>query len=336
MEYFFYALGGITIIILLVILIKQIITIKKLESIITTEKQLSELSKELIEKRKEYNLLFTENQNLHNNIQKNSEAYLQQRSLYTQTLADLDAACESAKKAQAEKIDANIANYYLDAKTHYEVSLSSTLNLLREEANKDLATIDQEVEERYLAAQTQLAEIRAEIDDWSRRRQVVNEEISRTRAVSEHQDFYRINLDDDSKADIEILLDAKKHLNRRENLDKLIYDGYIAKPTNEMIKRVLNGDTYCGIYKITRLKTGEIYIGKSTDAKARWQQHVKTVFGVGTIAHSTLHTTMAKDGVDQFTFEKVEECDKSELSTKEKFYIELYNSKNYGMNERNG
>jgi len=37
-----------------------------------------------------------------------------------------------------------------------------------------------------------------------------------------------------------------------------------------MVKRVLNGEAPSGIYKITRLKTGEIYIGKSTDVKARW------------------------------------------------------------------
>ena len=34
-----------------------------------------------------------------------------------------------------------------------------------------------------------------------------------------------------------------------------------------MVKRVLQGGAPSGIYKITRLKTGEIYIGKSTNVK---------------------------------------------------------------------
>ena len=73
-----------------------------------------------------------------------------------------------------------------------------------------------------------------------------------------------------------------------------------------MVKRVLQGGAPSGIYKITRLKTGEVYIGKSTNVKDRWIQHCKTVYGAGTIAHSILHTTMAKDGLEQFTFELVE------------------------------
>jgi excinuclease UvrABC nuclease subunit len=67
---------------------------------------------------------------------------------------------------------------------------------------------------------------------------------------------------------------------------------YVSKAVQEMVKRVLQGGAPSGIYKITRIKTGEIYIGKSTNVKDRWQQHCKTVFGAGTIAHSILHTTM--------------------------------------------
>jgi hypothetical protein len=51
---------------------------------------------------------------------------------------------------------------------------------------------------------------------------------------------------------------------------KLIYDVYVSKQVQEMVKRVLQGGAPSGIYKITRLKTGEIYIGKSTNVKDRW------------------------------------------------------------------
>lgn len=103
-----------------------------------------------------------------------------------------------------------------------------------------------------------------------------------------------------------------------------------------MVKRVLKGESPSGIYKITRLKTGEIYIGKSTDVRSRWQQHTKTAFGVGTIAHSILHTTMEKDGVQNFTFELLEEVPKDKLTEREKYWINFYDSKSYGLNMREG
>jgi group I intron endonuclease len=121
-----------------------------------------------------------------------------------------------------------------------------------------------------------------------------------------------------------------------ESLNKLIYDVYVAKSVQEMVKRILQGGTPSGIYKITRIKTGEIYIGKSTNVKDRWVQHCKTVYGAGTIAHSILHTTIAKDGLENFTFELVEEVPKDKLTEREKYWINFYGSKEYGLNERNG
>jgi hypothetical protein len=51
------------------------------------------------------------------------------------------------------------------------------------------------------------------------------------------------------------------------------------------------------------------------------------VYGAGTIAHSILHTTMAKDGLENFTFELVEEVSKDKLTEREKYWIDFYGSK---------
>ena len=136
--------------------------------------------------------------------------------------------------------------------------------------------------------------------------------------------------------DILLLMNLRHKLHNHDKLDELIYDVYYSKPVMEMTKRVLHGGEPSGIYKITRLKTGEIYIGKSTNVKDRWVQHCKTVYGAGTIAHSILHTTMAKDGLENFTFELVEEVPKDKLTEREKYWINFYGSKEYGLNERNG
>ena len=45
---------------------------------------------------------------------------------------------------------------------------------------------------------------------------------------------------------------------------------------------------------------------------------------------------MLEDGIDSFTFELLEECSEEELNSKERYYIELYNSIDYGYNSQSG
>ena len=45
---------------------------------------------------------------------------------------------------------------------------------------------------------------------------------------------------------------------------------------------------------------------------------------------------MEKDGIDNFTFELLEKVEKSKLSEREKYWINFYKSKDYGLNEKNG
>lgn len=182
----------------------------------------------------------------------------------------------------------------------------------------------------------ELAEILALLDDYKKKQQVINEAILRQRQLDEQQDFFRVCLTKETIEDVQILQNVRQKLHFSESLNKLIYDVYVSKSVQEMVKRVLQGGAPSGIYKITRIKTGEIYIGKSTNVKDRWVQHCKTVYGAGTIAHSILHTTMAKDGLENFTFELVEEVPKDKLTEREKYWIDFYGSKKYGLNEKNG
>lgn len=190
--------------------------------------------------------------------------------------------------------------------------------------------------EQQKQKEAELAVLLDEINDFKKKQSVINEEILRRRELEEKQDFYRVLIGRQEIDDIQCLLSIREKLIYRENLDKLIYDVYISKQVAEMVKRVLKGAAPSGIYKITRLKTGEIYIGKSTDVKKRWTEHCKTAYGVGTIAHSILHTTIRKDGIENFTFELLEEVPKDKLTEREKYWITFYDSKNYGLNMREG
>lgn len=266
---------------------------------------------------------------LTNNIKQRSEdaertikALEGQRAAYEKSQKDFE-------EQQRELTDTKLEVHFQSEKQAYSEQLKKIVEELREAAHGEYETTASQLE-------NELSELYAEVKEYREKRDAINAEILRQRAIDEQQDFYRVVLDQSSIDDINVLNSIRKNLHKHDSLDKLIYDTYVAKPVQEMVKRVLEGEAPSGIYKITRLKTGEIYIGKSTDVKTRWIQHTKTAFGCGTIAHSILHTTMARDGIDQFTFELLEEVPKDKLTERERYYIEFYDSKRYGLNERNG
>ena len=218
------------------------------------------------------------------------------------------------------------------AKDKVEAEQKKMQKAAQESFEKTMAEMDAQAE----AARTQIKTLTKEIAEYSAKQTAINEAILRQRALEEQQDFYRVCLGPEAANDVEILKEARRNLKKPEIIDKIIYDNYIAKPVLEMIKRVLQNTTCSGIYKITCIKTGEIYIGKSVDVKSRIQQHCKSAFNCGTIAHSLLHTKMKQYGIENFTFELVEQVPKEQLSEREKFYIDFYKTKETGLNERNG
>ena len=45
---------------------------------------------------------------------------------------------------------------------------------------------------------------------------------------------------------------------------------------------------------------------------------------------------MKQYGIENFTFEVIEKVGKDQLSNREKFYIDFYQAKEYGMNQKKG
>jgi len=82
-----------------------------------------------------------------------------------------------------------------------------------------------------------------------------------------------------------------------------------------------------GIYKITNLLNNKIYIGQSTDIKARWLSEKTRAFNLSSNSYDTpLSRAFRKYGLENFTFEVLECCNKNELDQKETYYIYYYNS----------
>ena len=293
------------------------------------EKELNEELKETLcrleKAKKEYGTTQEEYrkefQNLQNIIKEIDEKEHFNQTLYKLREEELNNLIENKKKSELEKLDKEIDEWAESA----QEAAAFTAHQVQEAIQKDIEL-----------GQKELDSLTSTINDYKARRDVINQEILRARAIEEQQDFYRVQLPDSSKHDLEILQSIRKELTKVDILDKLIYDNYVKKPVDEMVKRVLKGENPSGIYKITRLKTGEIYIGKSVNIKDRWVQHAKSCYHCGTISHSILHTTLEKDGIEQFTWEVLEQVPKDKLSEREKYWIEFYDSKNFGLNERQG
>jgi predicted GIY-YIG superfamily endonuclease len=260
---------------------------------------------------------------------KNLETQLvEKEKRYNEVNQDLDL----YRKGKIEEIDAGLIEL-----THKkEILLENEFKEKREGELKKFDEIVQFLTEQKTQINEEVETLKKELDEFRLRRAAINEEILRQKQIEEQQDFYRIQLDPNEVGDIEILRDTARRLQRPEIINKIIWSGYYQKPLAELRKRLLPNGDISGVYKITRLKTNEIYIGQTTSIDKRWQEHVKSALGVGTLASSQLHRVMAADGCENFTFEVLEETPKEKLRERESYYIDFYDSKNYGLNSVRG
>lgn len=244
----------------------------------------------------------------------------------------LDKHISELKDFGQRQVDEKIKDYEQLRLTQINHSLELEEKRKQELLQQQLDDFIASAAETKKSVNEEIEELRSLLEDYKSKRDLINQAIVHEKEIHEQQDFYRIVLNESDKEDIQLLNTIEMRLHSREALYKLIYDVFYKKPLNDMINRVLQGKEFCGIYRITNLKTNEAYIGKSTNIKTRWQNHCKTAIGLDGMARTKIHSAMKEYGIDNFSFEVLEKCTKEIYSEREKYWINFYETNVYGYN----
>lgn len=62
----------------------------------------------------------------------------------------------------------------------------------------------------------------------------------------------------------------------------------------------------------------------------RWKQHIKRGIGAEAPTRNKLYPAMLEFGVENFTFEIVEEVDRSQLNDREDYWQDYFHAKDFG------
>ena len=179
-------------------------------------------------------------------------------------------------------------------------------------------------------------EVRSDLDKIKATRAAAIEAARREKNIESNLTFYCLDISDADKRDIAKLEALKPSLNKPRVLSMLIWQTWFQKPLKALSANVVGATDATGIYKITNIKTKECYIGQAMHIKERWAEHAKCGLGIDTPAGNKLYKAIQEFGLWNFSFEVLEICPQNQLNEKEKYYIDLYSSYDYGYNSTRG
>ena len=202
--------------------------------------------------------------------------------------------------------------------------------LFKQEYLTLMEDLTNELKTELLQKQETLEDIKNQINDISSIFAAAVEANKRTQEMLDQEDFYRLQLSEEDLEEVYKLKDISKFLRNKEPLNKVIWKVYYEKPYTDLIGRVIGKGQKTGIYKITNIKNKMCYVGQAVDVSNRWKQHIKRGLGAETPTKNKLYPVMAKEGVENFTFELIEECSPAQLNDREKYWQEFFKAKEFG------
>lgn len=236
-----------------------------------------------------------------------------------------------------KEIDELIQNYEINQKKIAEEDVERAIENFRNE----LKIIQHDSVVEFVSNQEQIRlEIAAKTAELNALTAMVSAAIEANKRAEEmrsKQDFYKLQISDEDIAEIQVLRTVELKLRNPEPLNKVIYKYYYENAYNALVGRLFGQNKdICGIYKITNIQNQMCYIGQSNSVRERFRQHIKRGVGAETPTKNKLYPALKSIGVENFTFELLEECSQEELNEREQFWISFYQSQEYGYNATKG
>lgn len=216
---------------------------------------------------------------------------------------------------EAEKLASQFQEHQESVQNEYLITM--------QEMSQDIVKQLQAYQDELLSLNNMIAEKQAIVA-------AAVEASKRAEQMASEKDFYRLVLSDEDIAEIGRLKEVVPYLRDSEPLNKVIWKVYYEKPYTDLIGRVVGTGTHTGIYKITNISNDMCYVGQAANIAERWRQHIKRGIGAETPTRNKLYPAMASFGVENFTFEIIEECDRSLLNDREDYWQDYFHAKDFG------
>ena len=219
-----------------------------------------------------------------------------------------------------------------DARADLEQESRRKLEIVEERCEHRRQKLDREYAEFFQKYSEEKESLSRELESLRSTKAATVEAFRKEKALKDEADLYRLDIDDDSISDIGFLNSVKNKLTKPRIISMLIWQTYYQPVAKKKFPIIIGTEKKCGIYKITNLESSEVYIGQAKDLKKRWYEHCKCGVGIDTPNNNKLYEAMRRYGLENFSFEVLEECDPEDLNEKERFYISVYNSVDFGYN----
>ncbi len=213
----------------------------------------------------------------------------------------------------------NASNYYTTQTEQYQ-----------NDYKEMMADCAQSISDLINQKRIELKELDLAIKEQSEKVNASVEASKRAEEIRSQSDFYKLTIPKEDLDEIKELREVEKHLRNPEPLNKVIWKCYYEKPTTDLIGRVIGSGTHTGIYKITNLTNQMCYVGQAANLAERWKQHIKRGLGADPVTKNKLYPAMKAIGVENFSFEVIEECERSKLDEREDYWQDFFKAKEFG------
>lgn len=210
-----------------------------------------------------------------------------------------------------------------------------------EEKTKDYNNLVLNLDKSYATQQEKILKdinkLQEVLDNIKSTRTAAIEAQLREKEIKADMSFYCLIPSKKDLQDYDKINTLRPMLNNDRALSMLLWQTYYQPLAKKQFPQILGTSSIViGIYKITNQITNQCYIGQSNNIDTRWKDHCKAGLGIDTPAGNKLYKAIQEYGLQNFSFEVLEKCNREQLDEKEKYYIDLYDAYNFGYNSTKG